>query len=119
MLWLVVAEYSATGMWTRPKLIAPFHRTRGAGAFFETAMDTLLQARDFAPQTARRCRSAAAPTVRRGPAFSPSPFGGGPGWGQAACLSGSLPAPIPTFPQRGKERMLQATASTRSLGRAK
>ncbi len=27
-----VAEYSATGMWTRPKLIAPFHRTRGAGA---------------------------------------------------------------------------------------
>ena len=28
-----VAEYSATGMCTRPKLMAPFHSTRGAGAW--------------------------------------------------------------------------------------
>jgi glycine cleavage system aminomethyltransferase T/glycine/D-amino acid oxidase-like deaminating enzyme len=33
--------------------------------------------------------------------FSPSPFGGGQGWGQTAGDA----APIPTFPQRGKEQI--------------
>ncbi|MDH6594066.1 urea transport system substrate-binding protein [Variovorax sp. TBS-050B] len=35
--------------------------------------------------------------------FSPSPAGGGQGWGQATLPSSPPHAPIPTFPQRGKE----------------
>ncbi len=42
--------------------------------------------------------------MRSGSRFCSSPSGGGLGWGRAAHPSDALPAPIPTFPQRGKEQ---------------
>lgn len=63
MLWSTVAAYSATGMWTRPKLMAPFHRTRGAGTL-DVDMTTILRPATVGRPAGVACRNAALRVVR-------------------------------------------------------